>query len=77
MAGCPWGGYAVIMSERGCLSCGVEQLETGGLSGGGSGHNNPSMKCFQLRKKKKKEKREEQTFTVTTADVADDGGFMN
>lgn len=28
------------------------QLETGGLSGGGSRHNNPSMKCSQLGEKK-------------------------
>lgn len=37
----------------------------------------PVHEVFSAQEKKKKEKREEQTFTVTTADVADDGGFMN
>lgn len=71
------GAAMLLLCWKGLLSCGVGQLETGGLSGGGSRHNKPSMKCFQLREK------DEQTFWICSRSIkkekytADDGGFMN
>lgn len=40
----PLGRLCCYYVWKGLLSCCVGQLETGGLSGGGSRHNNPSIK---------------------------------
>lgn len=38
------GAAMLLLCWRGLLSCGVGQLETGGLTGGGSRRNNSSLK---------------------------------
>lgn len=45
----PGGAAMPLLCWKGLPSCGVGQLETGGLSGGGSRHNNPSATGSQLR----------------------------
>lgn len=79
MAGCPWGGYAVIMLERAAgLRCGAirdRRIEWGRVQA-----QQPVHEVFSARRKGGTNR------TKTTAvafkkekktNMADDGGFMN